>query len=72
MWFFLAKDGWNFEKHGIDFDQAQALWRDNALEFPARNEGESRQLRIAARDGKVRIISVRRARENERSEYYER
>ena len=68
----------NLEKHEIDFDTAKALWLDmNAVEIPARSEFETRKMLIAAHDGKVwaaifterkgkvRIISVRRARKNE-------
>ena len=75
----------NLEKHGIDFEQAQTLWRDpDGLDFPSKFPQEIRRLWIAAREGKVwtaiytaregkvRIISVRRSRENERNAYYER
>ena len=68
----------NFEKHGIDFRAAQALWDDPYLvEIPARTEDEPRVIvigRIAGRhwsaivtprSPKVRIISVRRARSEE-------
>ena len=74
----------NREKHGIDFDQAQALWDDlDLLEIPAKNVvDENRYLIIGKigekhwsavityRDDSVRIISVRRSREKE-IEYYE-
>lgn len=37
----------NQEKHGIDFIQAQELWRDpDLLEIPARTEDEPRSLVI--------------------------
>jgi uncharacterized protein len=75
----------NLAKHGIDFVQAQTLWRDpDALEVPSNHAGEPRRLWIAAREGKlwtaihteregrIRIISVRRSRESERNAYYER
>ncbi len=68
----------NFDKHGIDFIQAQALWKDpDLLEIPARTVGEPRFLvigRIAEkhwsavityREGRVRLISVRRSRTEE-------
>jgi uncharacterized DUF497 family protein len=74
----------NLLKHGIDFEQAQTLWRDPAgLEVPSKFLRESRKLWIAAREGKlwtaiyteregkIRIISVRRSRENERNAYQE-
>jgi len=38
-----TKSDANLRKHGIDFQAAQALWRDPALlEIPARTSGESR------------------------------
>ena len=65
----------NLKKHGIDFIDAQALWRDpDLIEIPARTADEPRFLnvgRIAGkhwsavvtpRDNNIRIISVRRAR----------
>ena len=68
----------NFEKHGIDFEQAKELWDDqDALEIPAISSDESRFLIIGRLDMKhwsaaityreeiVRIISVRRSRKNE-------
>jgi len=73
-----AKSKGNREKHGIDFEQAQALWDDpDLLELPARTEDESRYIVIGRIDGKhwsgvltyrselVRIISVRRSRKEE-------
>lgn len=78
-----AKSASNLSKHGIDFDQAQALWYDPwMLEAPAKTEGEPRFLSIGKIEGKhwaavwtprgeaVRIISVRRARKEEIG-YYE-
>lgn len=68
----------NLAKHGIDFVSAQALWQDSRrVEIPARTEDEQRWLVVASvegkhwsavfthREGKVRIISVRRSREEE-------
>ena len=68
----------NMQKHGIDFFQAQALWDDpELLEIPARTEDEPRFLVVGKirgkhwagiityRGEKIRIISVRRAREEE-------
>ena len=79
-----AKSSANRAKHGIDFNEAQALWQDpDALVVPARRSGEPRRLLIAEREGRVwtaiytergertRLISVRRARENEKAAYYE-
>lgn len=68
----------NQNKHGIDFLEAQALWDDpDLLEIPARTTDEERFLVIGKikaahwsgvityRTEKIRIISVRRAREEE-------
>lgn len=78
-----AKSVSNLEKHGIDFEQAQALWHDPwLLEVPANTEDEPRCLSIGKIEGKhwvavwtlrgtaVRLISVRRARKEEIG-YYE-
>jgi uncharacterized protein len=69
-------------KHGIDFVEAQALWRDAALlEGVGRGGSEARFLVIGRIDGKhwaavityrgasVRLISVRRARAKEVEAY---
>jgi uncharacterized DUF497 family protein len=68
----------NEEKHDIDFVEAQALWDDvDFVEVPVRTTGESRFLVIGRidqkhwsgvityRENRVRIISVRRSREEE-------
>ena len=68
----------NKEKHGIDFIEAQLIWEDtDRIEIPARTEDEPRYLVIGRigrkcwsaiityRDEKVRIISVRRSRNEE-------
>jgi uncharacterized protein len=68
----------NRRKHGVDFSEAQALWQDPLrVEVPARTVDEPRWLVIGQLDSKcwsavvtyrehrVRIISVRRAREEE-------
>ena len=73
----------NKEKHGIDFIEAQALWDDSELlEVPLKSEDEPRVLMVGKISGKhwsaiithrqtrVRIISVRRSR-NEEKELYE-
>ena len=70
-----AKSDANLRKHGIDFQAAQALWRDPALlEIQARTSDESRFLVIARLHGRhwsavityrqqvIRLISVRRSR----------
>jgi len=73
----------NKNKHGIDFVEAQKLWNDfDLLEIPAETTDEVRFLVIGKIDEKhwtgiitygndnIRIISVRRAR-NEEVEVYE-
>jgi len=68
----------NFQKHGIDFIEAQALWNDsNLLEIPAKTLDEPRFLIIGRikqkhwsavityRNGTTRLISVRRSRAEE-------
>jgi uncharacterized DUF497 family protein len=69
------KSAANKAKHGVDFDEAQALWSDpRRLEIPARQMDEPRFLIIGIMSGKhwsaivtyrnesVRLISVRRSR----------
>ena len=76
------KSAANEVKHGIDFDDAQALWDDPwVLEAPARTEGEPRFIVIGRigkrhwsavctfRGERIRIISVRRARKEEVERY---
>jgi uncharacterized DUF497 family protein len=68
----------NLQKHGIDFVAAQQLWNDpDLLEIPAKTVDEPRALIIGMIDGKhwsgvityrngnIRIISVRRSRQEE-------
>ena len=76
--FDLKKSLSNKDKHGIDFKEARALWNDpHLLEIEARSTDEPRFLLIGKigtqhwsavvtyRDGKIRIISVRRSRKEE-------
>jgi uncharacterized DUF497 family protein len=76
--FDMEKSRANKAKHGIDFVAAQAIWKDpRALEIPARTIDEPRSMVIGMihrilwsavvtyRDGRVRLISVRRARREE-------
>jgi uncharacterized DUF497 family protein len=82
--FDASKSKANLEKHGIDFLEAQHLWEDeDRLEITARTEDEPRYVLIAAlgqklwsafftyRKERIRLISVRRARKEERELYYE-
>ena len=72
----------NRQKHGVDFVEAQTLWDDESLlEIPARTEDEPRSIVIGKmrnkvwaaiiteREGRTRIISVRRARKEEQALY---
>ncbi|ABQ24793.1 BrnT family toxin [Geotalea uraniireducens] len=76
--FDTKKSGSNKTKHGIDFDEAQALWDDpDLLEIPVITSDEPRYLVIGKilgkhwsavityRSDKARIISVRRSRKEE-------
>ena len=79
-----AKSAANQAKHGIDFVEAQELWNDRErLEIPARSVDESRlqvvgqigdtvwSAFVTTRDTRIRIISVRRARDEEEAAYLE-
>lgn len=79
-----VKSGSNKGKHGIDFVQAQALWQDESrVEAPSSGGSEPRFLIVGIMSGKhwtavityrgerARIISVRRAREEEVALYEE-
>ena len=72
----------NKDKHGIGFEEAQALWFDpDSVGFVAKSDDEDRFAIIATlkkklwvafytpRENRIRIISVRRARINERKLY---
>jgi uncharacterized protein len=75
----------NKTKHGIDFEEAQALWNDpDAVEVELKYPDEQRHARIARlfegstelwtaiftlRSEKVRLSSVRRARTKEKEHY---
>ena len=79
--FDTVKSAANREKHGIDFDAAQALWNGAAYVQDLPYQGEAREMRTGAIDGRlwsavytmrrsaVRLISVRRARQNEVEDY---
>ena len=77
-----TKSELNLSKHGIDFEEAKALWFDlNGIIFPAAVSDEKRFLLVAklykkhwtaiytTRNGNIRIISVRRSRKNEVQAY---
>lgn len=78
------KRKYNFEKHSIDFRDVIEIFDDpNRIEFECIRHEEIRFQTIGRvndivlfcvytiRGGKKRIISVRRASENERKAYYE-
>lgn len=76
-----AKSAANREKHGIDFVEAQGLWRVLALDVASPYPTELRRLRVGmlgerawtvvytVRRGAVRIISARRSRKEEVARY---
>jgi uncharacterized DUF497 family protein len=77
-----GKSASNKLKHGLDFEEAQAIWGDeNRLQIVAKARGEQRSAMIGRiggrlwvafftlRDDNVRLISVRRARDGERVLY---
>jgi uncharacterized DUF497 family protein len=72
----------NKEKHGIDFEEAQEIWNDaKATQKKTAYQAEERFIQIGAIGNKiwaavftyrgetVRLISVRRAHEDERKQY---
>lgn len=74
----------NKVKHGIDFVEAQEIWKDNnSYEMPLETSTEPRYMQVGMiagkhwsaiityRGEKIRIISVRRARKEEVAIYYE-
>ena len=78
----LEKSRANREKHGIDFETAQALWRDeNKVQGPTQSPDEERWMLVAMLEGKlwsaiftmrlqrIRLISVRRSRPREAASY---
>jgi len=81
----LPKSQTNETKHGINFEKAKSLWLDEKrLVVPARSTTELREAMVAELEGElwtviftprgngVRIISVRRARDEEREHYHHR
>jgi len=79
--FDLNKSRLNDSKHGIDFNRAQLIWEGPYIEFAAKSEFENRYAVIGPIDNKlytciftirsqkIRIISCRRSRKNERQLY---
>jgi uncharacterized DUF497 family protein len=73
-----AKSAANKAKHGIDFVESMQLWADgDRAETPARSDQEERFMLVGRiggrcwsafityRDDRIRLISVRRARQGE-------
>lgn len=82
-----AKDAANRAKHRVSFEQAAAIWDNIHLEIEniARSEeGEKRNATLGwigetlyvavwtLREAKIRLISVRRARKNEKKVFFEK
>lgn len=78
-----AKSQANKDKHGIDFNEAQELWKDDRLlriklsfedekrfAFIGKIEDKNWTAIATFRNKNIRIISVRRSRKNEVN-YYE-
>ncbi len=73
----------NLDRHGIDFEDALAIWEGPVLEVPSPQleHGEARILATGLAEGRLitvvftwrgenrRIISARHARKNERENY---
>jgi hypothetical protein len=76
-----SKSKSNFDKHGIDFIDAQKLWEQPVVRLLSKVPGELRELVIgnidskywtaiiAQRDGAIRLISCRRSRDEEKKLY---
>ncbi len=71
----------NLEKHGIAFEEAKGLWKAVHVRAAAKKKGEPRYAVVGVlrgvhwtaiatdRNGRIRIISVRRSTDKERSSY---
>jgi len=76
-----AKNLRNVANHGIDFEDAIGIWAGPLLVRPSDRDGEVRWLAVGRLDGReiavaytvrgprLRLISARRARTNEREAY---
>jgi len=74
----------NKAKHGVDFEQAKEIWQGNNVILEAITKDEPRYMVIGlivdklfsciftVRGHKIRIISCRRSREEERRIYHEK
>lgn len=78
-----AKSRTNLEKHGIDFEGAKKIWEQPVVRLRSRNPTEDRELVIGRiektywtaiitrRERRIRLISVRRSRQEEKVIYEE-
>lgn len=78
-----AKSASNLDKHGINFEDAIAIWEGPVLVNPSHRDGEDRWIAIGVVEGveiaviytergtAKRLISARRARTNERRAYHQ-
>ncbi|MGK5082368.1 BrnT family toxin [Bdellovibrionota bacterium FG-1] len=76
-----SKSHSNKEKHGIDFIEGPALWNSPNIELNSKNPSEARRLVIGKieatfwtgiithRDEAIRIISIRRSRDEEKEKF---
>lgn len=82
----FAKNQVNKEKHGVSFEEATAVWTKAYMEVAslAHSKNEDKRSAILGwignkihlviwtkRNGKIRIISTRRARKNEEKIFFE-
>ena len=80
----INKSAKNQHKHGVDFEEAKAIWAGDNVVLPAITKGEQRYMIIGKikssvysciftiREEKLRIISCRQSREKERKIYHEK
>jgi uncharacterized DUF497 family protein len=80
----INKSTANKKKHGINFEEAKALWAGDNVILPAATLGEPRYMIMGkigpnlysciftTRRGKIRMISCRRTRDKERRIYHEK
>ena len=74
----------NKDKHGVDFEAAKLIWQSDNIILEALTKDEPRYMIIGfignkifsciftIRERKIRIISCRRSRDEERRLYYEK
>lgn len=79
-----AKSTLNKQKHGVDFEEAKAIWSGDNIIIPALIKDEPRHMIIGKinqnlysciftiRGENIRIISCRKSRDKERKVYHEK